>query len=140
MYCIELPDGSYGYCVVIKQPDVVFLDRRSETKQPTESVLHSEKLFRVFVMNSCFKSKHWSYIGNIKPRPDWNTGAKYYRRDAIRSSEFSIYDSQTDTEVKATRKACRGLEEWAVWSDVHIESRLLDQLTGGSARKYGVMQ
>lgn len=139
VYAIRLADGTYGYCLIIKKPDVVFLNLRSQSQLSIGEIVNPQILFRIFIMRSCFRSEKWTRIGSMEIPSEWHRGAKYYRRDAIRTDDYFIYDSEVNKEAPARKEECRGLEMWAVWSDIHVEPRLLDQLTGGSAEKHDVM-
>ena len=140
VYCILLADGRYGYCVVIEKPFVVFMNHCSESPLSVDVVVKCIPLFRIFIMNSSYRSENWSLIGSINVPEAWKKYPKFYRRDAIHEDQYSIYDPETVSEVTANAADCKGLEEWAVWSAVHVEPRLLDQLNGGSPAKYGVME
>ncbi len=139
VYCILLADGSYGYCVVVKKPFVVFPNCRSDVPLAAESVLRHQPLFRLFIMSSSYRSERWKLIGSIELPAEWKKYPKFYRRDAIHHEQYSIYDRETELETPAQIEDCKGLEVWAVWSAVHVEPRLLDQLSGGSPAKYKVM-
>jgi hypothetical protein len=90
-------------------------------------------------MSSSYRSERWKLIGSIELPADWKQYPKFYRRDAIHHEHYAIYDPETDSEKPAAPEDCKGLEIHAVWSAVHVEPRLLDQLSGGSPAKYKVM-
>ncbi len=140
VYCILLADGRYGYCVIIKKPYVVFMNCCSESPLSAESVLDCKPLFRIFIMNSSYRSEKWTLIGSVCLPKEWIKYPKFYRRDAIHQEQYFIYDRETDLETPAQVEDCKGLEVWAVWSAVHVEPRLFDQLNGGSPAKYKVME
>lgn len=124
---IKLGDNSYAHARALQGGVVAFYDKESKMPIDATKAISANVAFKVWVMDSAFKLKHWSIIGEIPLEPYLLQETKFYKQDAI-SKSFYIYDEHNDIPV--TWEECSGLEKAAIWSAEHIEDRLRDYFAG----------
>ena len=140
IYQIALPDGSFAYALMANKIETVFFDINPRTPVSAEVVLSSPVLFRTVVMNAALR--RWTRIASVSVSQELAKPGRYYREDALHKGRFAIRDLGTAdyNGVPATREECIGLECNAVWSQIHIETRLMDQFAGRQGRWTGPLK
>jgi hypothetical protein len=124
---IPLDDGSFAYGMVIKRPLAAFFNLAVNQRPSLEYILSQPVAFRVWIMDSSLGSRGWKTIGNRSVPSELAQPGVFYKYDLI-SHRFSVYSE--GNESTATKEQCIGLECAAVWSSVHIQSRLSDHIVG----------
>jgi len=127
LFEVALPDGGLAYGMVIDFPLVAFFDRRFTERPLIANILSCPTAFRIWIMRSCLKRTGWPVIGFAAVPEPLSEPPTFYKFDTV-SHRFSTYRAQI--EIPATREECLGLEGAAVWSAVHVESRLDDHFAG----------
>jgi hypothetical protein len=113
--------------MVIEFPLVAFFDRRFPERPTVDDIISCPVAFRIWVMRLCLSKRGWPVIGHATVPYALTTPPDFYKFDLI-SKRFSLY--RDHSEEPATREQCLDLECAAVWSDVHVESRLDDHFAG----------
>ena len=124
---VALSSAGFAYGMVIELPLVAFFDRRFAKRPTVEDILSCPIAFRIWVMRDCISKKGWPVIGHA-PVPDALSKPPVFYKFDLLSKRFSLYRDQS--EEPATREQCLDLECAAVWSDVHVVSRLDDHFAG----------
>lgn len=124
---IHIRDDLYSFARVLNKPLIAFYDFRGKLDSEFESILEAPILFKVWIMNSAITSGQWEIIGNKPLEENLLESPAFFKVDPIKKS-LSIYCDGVD--IPATVSQCEGLERAAVWSGVHIESRLQDYFDG----------
>ena len=120
---VVLPGGGLAYGMVIVFPLVAFFDFRFAERPPIADIISRPVAFRIWVMRACLSRSGWPVIGFAAVPDALSQQPDFYKFDRIARS-FSLYRGHS--EEPATREQCLGLECAAVWSAVHVESRLDD--------------
>lgn len=127
---IQLENGYFSYAQDLDE-DVVFFDSYSESALTDFSVLSDkEPLFFLGVYTHVITSGRWKKVGKIPIKDKYNTLPMKFIQDALDSTRYSLYNTNTGEITPATRAQCEGLECAAVWEGEHVESRLLDYYLG----------
>ncbi len=126
---IPLPDGSFGYGRLLREPLIAFYDLRSEQILPLEAVLSAPIAFTLFVMNHPITKGHWPVIGKAPLSPELLDDPLFFKKDPI-SGSLAIYRDSSGEETPATKEQCANLECAAVWEMSHILDRLQDHFAG----------
>ena len=124
---VALPSGGLAYGMVIAAPLSAFFDFRFAERPPITDILSHPVAFRIWVMRSCLSKSGWPVIGFASVPGALSKPPDFYKFDRI-ARRFSLYRGHS--EDPATREQCLGLECAAVWSAVHVESRLDDHFAG----------
>lgn len=125
---IPLEGGKHAYARVLAEPLVAFYDVQTDRDLDPREICALPVLFRVWVMNNATTSGRWKRVGNLPLEPALLEEPFFFKQDALRPDEFSLYRS--GKEVPATKEQCRGLERAAVWGFEHVEDRLRDHFAG----------
>lgn len=128
---IDLGNETFAYGRVLQSPTLGFYD----TKGPKISSVELQELdaadfkYKIWVMKDAFKRPNWNIIGFKDLEPSVSKQTWFFKKDAI-TGELSIYSSWNGKteERSASVKECKSLECAAVWSAVHVEQRLRDDL------------
>lgn len=129
VFAIPLPDGRFSFAKALIFPEVVFFDARIPAPEmPPDPFALGNPLFRIWVDKSAQTGrKSWQKLGEMALTPKEQTGATYFKKDALNGNHYLYRDG---TFVLATRQECVGLERAAVWSRGQVESRLSDHFSG----------
>jgi hypothetical protein len=126
---IPLPDGTYGYGRVLREPLIAFYDLQSSEILPVDAVLPRSVAFTLWVMNHPITDGHWPVIGSAPQTSDLVDEPLFFKRDAI-TGALTIYRDSSGEEVPATKEQCASLERAAVWEPDHVIERLQDHFAG----------
>lgn len=126
---VALPPLGFAYGIVINFPLVAFLDSHFAERPVIADILSQPVAFRIWIMRSCLKRTGWPVIGFTSVPEALSKPVEFYKFDPI-ARRFSLHRGHS--EEPATREQCLGLECAAVWSAVHVESRLADHFAGRS--------
>jgi len=113
--------------MVIGFPLAAFFDFRFAERPPIAGILSHPVAFRIHIMRVCLSRSAWPVIGFASLPDALMQTPDFYKFDRI-ARRFSLY--RGPSEEPATREQCLGLECTAVWSAVHVESRLDDHFAG----------
>lgn len=126
---IPLPDGMYGYGILLRNPMVAFFDYFSDRIVDTKSIQTQSIAFTIAVMNQPVKDGDWPIIGRAPLTNELMQEPLFYKRDRF-TGKLTIYRDSTGEEFPATKEQCVGLECAAVWSANHVTDRLMDHHKG----------
>ncbi|MBV9657094.1 MAG: hypothetical protein JO295_03185 [Verrucomicrobia bacterium] len=124
---VALPGGGFAYGMVIVFPLAAFFDFRFAERPQIADILSRPVAFRIHIMRACLSRSGWPVIGFATVPDALNQTPDFYKFDRI-ARRFSLYRGHY--EEPASREKCLGLECAAVWSAVHVESRLGDHFAG----------
>lgn len=124
---IALPTGGFAYGVTVEFPLIAVFNFRANERPALPKLLSTPVAFRIWVMRSCIGPRCWPVIGFESLPETLRVIPDFYKYDSI-AHQFSLYRGHA--EERATREECLGLERAAVWSSVHVESRLEDYFAG----------
>ena len=124
---VTLPSGGFAYGMVIDFPLVAFFDVRFIERPPIADIISRSVVFRIWVMRSCLSRTGWPVVGSACVPDALRQPPDFYKFDRI-ARRFFLCRGHCDEP--ATREQCLGLECAAVWSAVHVESRLDDHFAG----------
>lgn len=124
---VVLPGGGFAYGMVIDFPLVAFFDVRFAERSPIADIVSRPVAFRIWVMRSCLGRSSWPVIGFASVPNALSQSPDFYKFDSI-ARRFFLYRGHS--EEPASREQCLGLECAAVWSAIHVESRLDDHFAG----------
>lgn len=124
---VALPGGGLAYGIVVGLPLVAFFDLRCAERPRITELLSRPAAFRIWVMRSCVGRNGWPVIDFVGIPDALSQPQTFYKFDVL-ARRFSLYSERS--EQPATREQCLGLECAAVWSAVHVESRLDDHFEG----------
>ncbi len=124
---VALPNGGFAYGIVIAFPLAAFFDLKFSKRPSIVDVLSRPAAFRIHIMRQCLSRGGWPIIGAASVPDSLQQPPDFYKFDSI-AKRFSLYRGHS--EEPATREQCLGLECAAVWSAVHVESRLDDHFAG----------
>lgn len=127
VFQIYLGDDGYSFARVLESPLMAFYDLLTLTPPSVEEIINSKIIFKVWVMKSAFKSRHWKKVGYSPLTEELTSSPTFFKVDPI-SKKLSIY--RNGVELSATYQQCKGLERAAVWEPEHIEDRLRDHFRG----------
>ena len=132
VYCIDLGDSVYGYCIALLSPIAGFYDlRTTNLEQDLDFITSHPILFKVPIMKYSYKSDDWHYIGNVELNNDLRKTVYFFKQDPINQSISICYvDADKYTEIPATYEDVKDLERAAVWEPEHVEERLRDHFNG----------
>lgn len=123
---IQIENNTYCFARVLHSAIFAFYDLKSETENiGLETIISSDILFKVPVMDYALKNELWKIIGFLPLENDLQKSINFFRQDDI-SNKLYIYNSLSTVEKKATKDECQGLECAAVWDPEHVEGRLRD--------------
>lgn len=140
IYEIVLANASLAYALIVNTVESVFFDINPKVRPLVDDILNSPVLFRTMVMHSALRK--WKHIASVKVPEQFASPGRYYREDAAHKGRFAIVEiySPHFNGIPATREECVGLECDAVWSQNHIEDRLLDEFNGKTSRWGGPLK
>lgn len=104
-----------------------FFDIRADAPLQLESLRDRQILFKIWVMKSAIGKNGWKIVGQLPLSDEMRISPWFFKQDGI-SKKITRY--RHPEEVPATKEECEGLECAAVWSTVHVESRLVDHFEG----------
>ena len=105
------------------------------TADVVEALRRRDLLFVLTIGRPTLRSERWPRIGKVSAAElAMVTELHRWKRDAI-TGKLSIYSQNLEipgdsSERPATYDECVGLEDAAVWDDVHVESRLTELVRG----------
>ena len=121
--------GAWSYAQVIEAPLMGFYAPRPEKISSVSSLVGEDFQFQIWVMKYAIGKKGWPLIGHLDLTEKQKNGPWFSKKDQI-SKRLTKYHSITSEEIASNMEECLPLERAAVWDPVHIESRLLDAMTG----------
>lgn len=125
---VEIPlAGAFAYGWALQDPLVAFFDLRAPAPLPPAQAVQAPVAFKVWVMHSAVTSGRWKVVGRVAPTEDDLVSPWFFKRDLI-SKKLARY--RGGVTCPASAQECQGLENAAVWSAEHVESRLEDHFAG----------
>lgn len=124
---IMLKDNSFAYGRVLKSPIIAFYDLNTTNEASIETIIKSPILFKVCVMVNTITSGRWPIIGHSPLSEELLQPVAFVNQDPISKRIYKLVDS---VEMDVSKEEAMQLERAAVWSDCHIEKRLLDHFSG----------
>lgn len=125
---LELPDGSFGYGRLRDFPIAAFYKLRTEAPlDDLDQIAEVPVLFTVAVHKSVHKN--WQKLGNRPLEPKLQEPFRQFWQKAADPRNCQIVDTAGNQRA-ATPQECVGMERVAVWEAEHVESRILDEMSG----------
>jgi len=125
------------YAQVLQKPLYRFFDH-IELDAKIDSIIKSNEIFRVWVIDDAIKRPNWHIVGNANLDKNALSSPWFHRKDKISGTIYK-YRSSPDLsagyeEIECSLEEASKLEAAAVWSGNHIEERLQDWLAGKENR------
>ena len=127
VFRIKLESGYWGFGIVAVGMDCAFFDFRDKNSPSIDEIVCKPVAFRVFVAWDSFKNKSWEWIGRA-PVQGALAEPKEYWHQSIGSND--IFRVKAGAYTLSTEADILGLEQYSIWFDAHVESRLNDHFAG----------
>ena len=124
---IDMGGGKFCYARILKKLLVGFYDVMSDGILSVDDLSGVKFCFKINVTRSACEDGCWRVIGHEALSGGLLDYPRFYIKD-IYTGQFSILNGIE--QVPASKEDCKNLEEAAVWSWVHIKSRLIDHFNG----------
>jgi hypothetical protein len=125
---VPLPDGVFGYGVVLEEPLVAFVDHHDAGGNvDVHEIVRKPRAFRIWVHNAPLSKGLWPVIGQVEPASEDLAPVTFFKKDPIKGT-FSLVTGGQATP--ATLEQCQGVERAAVWEARHVVDRLVDHFAG----------
>jgi len=127
----KMPVGSdrFAYAVMLSEsPHVAFY--AEDTTFDDEGSPNSDPLLIVPVERSAYARGQWGKPIHLVPEEDRASIPKFFWQNATNKWDCRIVDPISRRKIVARPEDCTELEREAAWAQVHIDSRIIDTLTG----------
>lgn len=130
---VRLRENLFSFARVLEEPVVAFHNYAVNNSDVDiggllPSILSSDVIFRINVMNYSITSGRWMVVGHSPLSSSLREPCPFFKWDIISERLFITYTG--DEEFPATFEECRGLERAMVWEPEQVEERLLAHFSG----------
>ena len=129
---IPLRDGSFGYGIVLKAPEMAFYNCRSSQILSLSEIVCFPAIFRLLIQDEFIKNGSWPIIGRTPLSNDFLIPQPYFVWGPFQARPFITYDGSET--IWSTPEQCQGLERAMIWCPEIVSERLCDSLTGNRDR------
>jgi hypothetical protein len=125
---VPLPDGRFGYGVVLEEPLVAFVDHHDAGRNVDVRAIGTiARAFRIWVHKVPLSRGLWPVVGHIEPTAEDRAPVTFFKKDPLKGTFSLVVAGQA---TPATLEQCQGVERAAVWEAQHVVDRLVDHFAG----------
>lgn len=126
----KVPAGNeYAYGLMLSRfPYVAFYGKNATFDE--QGLPSATPLFVVSVTKTAYSTGGWGKPIRLLPESEIISIPKFFSQSVTSKFDCKIIDPVTRRRVTARPDECIGLERDAVWSQDHIESRIIDSYAG----------
>lgn len=124
---VPLKNLQFGIGRVLKDSLMSFYSKAFAETPKIGDLTNLPVAFKIFVMDRAVTSGRWKCFGHSPLSNEETITPPFFKQD-LSSNKLDLI--RGDVSVPVTYEECMGLERMAVWSAVHVESRLEDHILG----------